>query len=567
MGLVSSPCSNNFMRDSNDKTGTQIAMLTAENEDLRIRLAEALDTLRAIREGGVDALVDGGQIYTLDSAISETNRFRGQVLAQINEAVVALDNDHRITYINTAAEQQYGVTSSEVLGLPVGAMYSYRWIHPDDEAKAEKALAETDHWRGENIHTTRDGSEIQVESSVSLLRSAEGRPIGHLAVIRDVTQRARTQAALEESGRQKDHFLATLAHELRNPLSPIMNGLYLMDPSMQDPESMETTRVMMMRQLQHMVRLVDDLMDLSRISRGKFDLRLELVDLTSVLAMAIEASRPLIDKHGHHLKVHMAPGTFTVNGDSNRLMQVISNLLNNAAKYTPPGGHIELRLERAGGQAVITVKDDGIGIEKEAIDRVFDMFAQVDPEPKARSGGGLGIGLNIAKRLVLMHHGSIELMSDGTGKGSEFVVKLPLSKERRQDPQGRTGPLQERTARKRRILVVDDNLDAAETLAQILRATGHVVKVANDGQRALEVGKELAPELILMDIGMPLMDGCETCERMRLESWGKNVRIVALSGWGQDHDRRRSMEAGFDAHMVKPMDRQVLEQMIAELPG
>lgn len=541
------------------------AELAAENAELRSRLEEVLDTLRAIRDGEVDALVDSGQIYTLDSAISDTNRFRGQVLAQINEAVVALDNEHRITYINPAAEEQYGMKASSVLGLPLNALYTYQWIKAEDGPEAYRSLDESDHWRGENLHIRKDGVIMQVESTISRLRDAEGRPIGLLAVIRDVTQRARTQAELEESGKQKDHFLATLAHELRNPLSPIMNGLYLMEPMMNDPVLMENTRAMMMRQLQHMVRLVDDLMDLSRISRGKLDLRLEQVELTSVLAMAMESSRPLIDKNDHHLQVHMAPGSFIVNGDANRLMQVISNLLNNAAKYTPHGGNIDLRLERTDDQAVIRVKDDGIGIEKEALDKVFDMFAQVENESKARTGGGLGIGLNIAKKLVLMHNGRIDLRSDGPGHGCEFTVSLPLLKEKREF-QRSASFTKPRLDRKRRILVVDDNQDAAETLAQILRTNGHTVQVANDGSHALSIAASMLPEVVFMDIGMPVMDGFESCRRMRKEDWGRSLRIIALSGWGQDHDRKRSMDAGFDAHLVKPMDRTVLERMIAELP-
>ncbi|MDQ3101281.1 MAG: ATP-binding protein, partial [Bacteroidota bacterium] len=537
-----------FMQsDQTEERSPEHNELIRENNELRDRLEEVLDTLRAIRDGEVDALVDSDHIYTLDSAISDTNRFRGQVLAQINEAVVALDNEHRITYINPAAEKQYGSTASAVLGLPLNALYTYRWLHPDDSAEAYRSLDDKDHWRGENLHIRKDGTVMQVESTISRLRDADGRPIGLLAVIRDVTQRARTQAALEESGKQKDHFLATLAHELRNPLSPIMNGLYLMEPMTQDPDLMENTRAMMMRQLQHMVRLVDDLMDLSRISRGKLDLRLEQVDLTSVLAMAMEASRPLIDKNDHHLQVHMAPGSFTVNGDMNRLMQVISNLLNNSAKYTPQGGNIDLRLDRLHDHAVITVKDDGIGIERDALDKVFDMFAQVDSEPKARTGGGLGIGLNIAKKLVLMHNGEIGLRSDGPGRGSEFTVRLPLIKEKR-DVTRRTHLSSNSPNTKRRILVVDDNQDAADTLAQILLTNGHSVRVAHDGRSALAIGAEQLPEIIFMDIGMPMMDGCETCQRMRRESWGSGIRIIAVSGWGQDHDRQRSMEAGFDAH-------------------
>jgi PAS domain S-box-containing protein len=535
--------------------------LKAEIAALQLQLEEAQDALRAIREGEVDALVHQGRIFKLDSASNESDIFHGQVLAQINEAVVATDLEDRITFLNPAAAFQYGVRPSEVLGRNIHEMFTAEWLRPNDPQLVRKALEELGEWRGECVHIRKDGTAIQVESTMSCSRDSEGNTIGRLAVIRDVSQRARTQAALEESARQKDHFLATLAHELRNPLSPLMNGLYLLDVLKEEPQRLEETQAMMMRQLRHMVRLVDDLMDLSRISRGKLILKLEKTDLRDILKLAVEASQPLISEYGHSLIQHIPKRPVLVNGDPSRLMQVISNLLNNAAKYTPHNGRIDLYLGTADGNAIIRVEDNGIGIAREHLTRVFDMFAQVRQGVFDHKGGGLGIGLNIASKLVHMHKGEISAKSDGPGRGSNFLVSLPLLLK--PERTGKVdGPAITGKTIAQRILVVDDNVDAATSLALLLRANGHEVKVAHNGSQALDIGEDFHPNTVLMDIGMPVMDGITACEHMRERPWGHDILIVAISGWGQEQDRKRSSKAGFDEHLVKPVDRGTLEGLL-----
>ena len=532
--------------------------LHLENERLRERLAELEDTLEAIRNGHVDALVNGTDLFILESAESASNRFRGQVLQQVSEAVIALDNDHHITYINEAAEKQYGRRSADVLGLQVNELYETRWAHPEDEQAAMASLNDHGHWRGENIQVTRNGEVLHVESMMKVLRDAEGSAIGLLSVTRDITQRVKDRNALEESARQKDHFLATLAHELRNPLSPLMNGLQLLEAAT-DPALVESTRQMMLRQLNHMVRLVDDLMDLSRISRGKLVLRKAVMDLTHIVNTAVETSMPLMKGQHHRFDLRVSPGTYLVNGDSTRLAQVLSNLLNNAAKYTPPGGRIELRMERDGDHAVLRVKDNGIGIDPASIEGIFDMFTQVDGS--IQGAGGLGIGLNISKRLTAMHNGTLEAHSEGAGHGSEFVLRLPLAEV----PTPSRANVQEASAPpvpSLRILVVDDNLDGALSLSMVLRKTGNEVEVAHNGAQALEVGAMFRPDVVFMDLGMPIMDGYEACQHMRGSPWGQRARIVAVSGWGQEGDRERSRMSGFDEHIVKPIERHTLQRVI-----
>jgi PAS domain S-box-containing protein len=544
-----------------DESGSREQELKAQLAALREQLEEARDALRAIRAGEVDALVHQGGVFKLDSASDENDRFHAQVLKDINEAVVAMDTAQRITFINSAAEEQYGVKASEVLGRSIDELYAQEWLHPSDPAAVQKALEEEGQWRGECVHIRRDGSAMQVEKTLSRSHDSEGRPIGMLAVVRDVSPRARAQAALAEAARQKDHFLATLAHELRNPLSPLMNGLYLLDVVKEDPVRLQETQDMMMRQLRHMVRLVDDLMDLSRISRGKLTLKTEMLDLRDILPLALEASKPLIDEYGHHLQHHVPADPVIVRGDPNRLMQVVSNLLNNAAKYTAPQGTIELWLGSMDGHAVIKVKDNGIGIAKEHLQRVFDMFAQVRQGAFEHKGGGLGIGLNIANKLVTMHNGSISVHSDGPGRGSEFIVTLPLSMKLSPGQSGAHG-MPHHQPEAQRILVVDDNVDAATSLALLLRSAGHDVRVAHNGAQALDIGERFQPGTVLMDIGMPVMDGITSCERMRETEWGADIVIVAISGWGQEQDRKRSAKAGFDQHLVKPVDRQTLDRLL-----
>jgi CheY-like chemotaxis protein len=313
-----------------------------------------------------------------------------------------------------------------------------------------------------------------------------------------------------------------------------------------------------------MVRLVDDLMDVSRISRGKLELQKERVALVAVVNSAVESSSPLIEQMGHQLTVTLPKLALMVDGDMTRLAQVVLNLLNNAAKYSDRGGHIQLTVEREGGNAVVKVKDTGIGIAADQLPRVFEMFTQVD-QSLERSQGGLGIGLTLVRRLVELHGGEIEARSEGLGKGSEFVVRLPVAGEasKPQAPGVDEEPAAPKSAL--RILVVDDNRDGADSLSELLQMMGNDTRTAYDGQRGVALAEAYRPDVILLDIGLPTLNGYEVCHRIRQQPWGQDVLLIAVTGWGQDEDRRRSREAGFDHHIVKPVDPQALMSMIAML--
>jgi PAS domain S-box-containing protein len=532
-----------------------------EIDRLRERLAEYEEALAAVRSGQVDALVQGTSVYILDSAENDSSRFRAQVLSQMNDAVVALDTDGHITYLNPAAEQLYGCKASDMLGFPLTHCYDWRWVRPEDEAEATRTLEETDNWRGETIHVKKSGEVIRVEASISNLRDAEGRHVGRLGVMRDITERIKSVELMEEHARQKDLFLATLAHELRNPLSPLMNGLYLLGES-GDPAD-RTIVGMMERQMNLMVRLVDDLLDVSRISHGKLELRNRHTEVGSIVRIALETTKPLIEARGHTLTVELAKEPVFLMGDPDRLAQLISNLLNNAAKYTPLQGTINLNVRRDGDHIEISVKDSGIGLSADDAKRVFDLFVQVRRDKDG--DGGLGIGLNLAQRLAQMHKGSLTVHSDGIGKGCTFTLRLPaLSAEKPITGNGAQVTQHQPGNTARRIMVVDDNEDGAFALGAILRRLGHTVEVVYESPKALELLPVVKPEIVFMDIGMPIMNGYEVCMRMRAEQNGMRSRIVALSGWGQEQDRDRSLAAGFDAHLVKPVDMEQLQRIIRE---
>ncbi|HZN05024.1 MAG TPA: ATP-binding protein, partial [Candidatus Polarisedimenticolia bacterium] len=368
---------------------------------------------------------------------------------------------------------------------------------------------------------------------------------------------------LREANRRKDEFLATLAHELRNPLAPLSNGLQVMKLSGNDPKAVETSRVMMERQIEQMVRLIDDLMDVNRISRGRIELRRQRIDVARVVTQAVETSAPLIEAGRHTLTVDMPHGPLVVDGDETRLAQVLSNLLNNAAKYTEPGGRIHIAAERQKGKVVISVKDTGVGIPKTMLPRIFDLFTQVDKSLE-RAQGGVGIGLSLVKGLVELHGGNVEAKSEGHGKGSEFIVRLPVVDEAA-DPAPKPEKSMTGQLGGYRVLVADDNVDSATSLAMLLRLMGNEVHTAHDGLQAVRVARELQPDLALLDIGMPKLNGYETCQRIKEESGGRKVLLVALTGWGQDEDIRRSHLAGFDRHLVKPVEPAALEKLLGSM--
>jgi signal transduction histidine kinase len=365
---------------------------------------------------------------------------------------------------------------------------------------------------------------------------------------------------LAEADRRKDEFLAMLAHELRNPLAPVRNGLQILRLAGTNPQVVAQTRDMIDRQVQHLARLVDDLMDVSRISRGRIELRKQPVDLAEVAGRAVEEARPLIESRKHRLTVAHRSGPARVSADPVRLTQVVANLLNNAAKYTDEGGEITLTVERDGEHAIVRVRDSGVGISPEMLSRVFELFTQVD-STLDRAQGGLGIGLTLVRSLVEMHGGLVEVSSEGVGRGSEFVVRLPaIADGQRSVPveSADDGPVVPR-----RVLVVDDNEDSADSLATLLQLGGHEVETAHNGLRALEAAGAFSPEVVLLDIGLPGMSGFEVARALRERRDTRDALIVAMTGYGQETDRERSRDAGFDFHLVKPLDPKDLRRLLS----
>ncbi len=379
----------------------------------------------------------------------------------------------------------------------------------------------------------------------------------------DITERKAAEEALKQVDRRKDEFLATLAHELRGPLAPLRNMLEIMKRADGDGDLLRQARDTMERQLGQMVRLVDDLLDVNRISQGRIELKRERVELASVVYQAVEANRPLAECANHEVTVTLPPDPIYLHGDPVRLAQVFGNLLNNACKYTEPGGKIRLTADRQGSDVLLKVKDSGVGILPEKLTSVFQMFSQVESSLE-RSQGGLGIGLTLVRRLVELHEGTVEASSEGLARGSEFVVRLPVpiqNAEAGLQPE----PIPERLMTARRILVVDDNRDAANSLSMLLKVTGNDTRTAHDGPEAIEQAEAYRPALILLDIGLPKMNGYDACRRIREQPWGKDIVMVALTGWGQEEDRRKSREAGFNGHLVKPVDYAALTRLLGDL--
>lgn len=438
-------------------------------------------------------------------------------------------------------------------------------------AKANAQLAEA--------NTTLQAEKTRELESLNrvLQRANQELEAANRSLQTEVTERTRAELALKEADRHKDEFLAMLAHELRNPLAPIHNAVALMHRmSLTDPQ-MIWSRDVIGRQLAHLTRLVDDLLDVSRITRGKINLTKQRLEIGPLVARTVETVQPLLEERGHTLRVEMPTGALPVFGDPTRLTQAIGNVLSNAAKYTERGGLITLSAAQTGSEVEIRIRDNGIGIPPELMPMLFNLFTQLD-----RSSGpaqsGLGIGLALVQRLVEMHGGSVTAHSDGPGRGSEFVIRLPLLVSDRIAPDGQRPNTpsaleqsmmnaEETPQTQRRILVADDNNDALESLATLLQLSGHEVYTAPNGAVALESAEQHRPEVALLDIGMPKLDGYEVARRIRAQPWGAHITLVALTGWGQDSDRRRSQEAGFDSHLVKPLDLDKLTDLLATLPA
>lgn len=474
-------------------------------------------------------------------------------------------------------EMVWNTKCKEHFGLPPGADINldafFQQIHPRDRKRVRKQIGVALARRGVYDLEFRTLGPVEqqrwIRATGRAFCDARGKPQRFDGVTIDITSRVRQEEALREADRQKDEFLATLAHELRNPLAPIRNALHLMARSGERNHEFEQERAMAERQVEHLARLVDDLMDVARISTGKIELHTLRIDLSQVVQRALEAAQPLIAERGHRLTVTGIDQPIWLEGDPTRLEQVLWNLLNNAAKYTEPGGQITIEVQRHARRAEIRVRDNGMGITPELLPRIFNMFVQADT-CHARSQGGLGIGLGLASKLVELHGGTITAQSQGPGQGAEFTVTLPAAVA--------PPPLPERSLRvhhahanlplpRHRVLVVDDNRDAAVSLGRLLeRLYGQEVRVAHDGPSALATAEQFHPDVILLDIGMPGMDGHEVARRLRQRPDFAHTLLVAITGWGQEADRQRSSQAGFQRHLVKPVDPAEIRALLAESP-
>lgn len=500
-----------------------------------------------------------------ERALEKALGYTDDIIATLREPFVVLDGDLRVKTANRSFYDSFRVSKGETEGQFVYDLGNGQWDIPGLRTLLDEVLS-----RKKSVHDFEVEHTFESLGRKTMLLNARPFPPDSehpeliLLAVEDVSAVRERADELAEVNRRKDEFLATLAHELRNPLAPIRNGLQIMKLAAGNPDAVEKSRGMMERQVGQMAHLIDDLMDLARISGGKIVLQKARLKLADVVQDAVDTSRPLIEERGHELVVDVPPEPLYVHADRTRLAQVFGNLLNNAAKYTETGGRIRVAVERQGSDVVVAVEDNGVGIRADMLNKVFDMFAQVDRSLE-KSQGGLGIGLNIVKRLAEMHDGSIVAESGGHGAGSRFVVRLPVVLTVTTDrPDDHTNVPKAKPAR-RRILVVDDNRDGADTLAEMLRIMGNDTQTAHDGLEAVAVAESFRPDVILMDIGMPKLNGYEACRRIREQPWGMNIVIVAQTGWGLDDDKRKSQEAGFDFHMVKPVDPAAFEKMLAEL--
>jgi signal transduction histidine kinase len=506
-----------------------------------------------------------------EEATAEELRARLRALAELVARApvpiaVAHDADCRFITANDALARLLGVPSGVNISMTprIGerALYRIQQAGRDlaaTELPMQYAIAHREHVTSDIEILRADGSVLYVQNDVEPLYDGGGSVCGCVSVCVDLTERKRIEDMLREADRRKDEFLATLSHELRNPLAPIRNAVELMRRAGRDPNITERALAIMERQLHQLVRLTDDLLDMSRITRDTIELRRDPVDLRAILRSAFETIEPLSHAAGHELVCDLPAAPLWLYADFTRLAQAFVNLLNNAVKYTDRGGRITVSVLDEGGEAVVSLRDTGIGIEPGLLPRIFDMFVQIDPG-SSRARSGLGIGLALTKRLVELHEGSIEARSGGAGAGTTFVVRLPLvaapeeSEPREEFPRVAAGRC--------RVLVAEDIPDAAEMMRLMIECMGHDVRVAADGVEAVALAKQFNPQIALLDVGMPRMDGYEAARRIRA-ALGDEILLVALTGWGQEDDQRQAFAAGFDRHLTKPAEPDVLEDLIA----
>lgn len=467
-------------------------------------------------------------------------------------------NEAGLRAVGRPADEVYGKTDHDLFPPELAAQFA---------ANDRLALANERGHQSVETFTHHDGARRPLLVSKFPVPGSDGRPafVGGIGI--DIADRLHAEEALLQAHRRKDEFLATLAHELRNPLAPIRFAVHLFKSPAVAPAEFQRTVAVVERQVEQMARLLDDLLDVSRISHGKLSLRREPVDLATVVDRAVETSQPLLQSREHPLRIHLPSAPLRFEADPVRLAQVLSNLLNNAAKYSPPGRPITLEAAHREDEVILSVRDEGLGIPADMLPRVFDIFAQVK-RSSDHSQGGLGIGLSLVRGIVELHGGEVEARSDGPDRGSEFLVRLPA---RRASPPAAAPPAAKipapETTMRRRILVADDLRDAADGIATLLRAHGHDVRCAYDGEEAVTVAREFRPEIALLDIGMPGLTGHEVCRVLRREPWAETVTIIAITGWGQEADRRLAEEAGFDRHLVKPVDIGTILALLDNVPA
>lgn len=485
------------------------------------------------------------------------------VVESSDDAIIGITPDGLVTSWNDGAARLLGYSGEEMRGESVEKLIPQPLR--DQELITRQRVADGEHVdHYESVRLTKDGRAIPVSVRLSQILDRAGSIIGISSIARDMTDRKRAEEALRLADQRKDAFLATLAHELRNPLAPIRYATRLLEPGV-PPRMASDARKMIDRQLAHMAHLLDDLLDVSRVTRGVLEIRRQPLDLREVVQSAVAAARPLAEAAHQELTAALPAEPLPVKGDAVRLAQIIGNLLHNATKYTPAGGHIVVTASLAGGEVTVSVKDDGVGIASEALATIFELFVQIDPTG-TRAPDGLGIGLSLARDLVRLHGGQIGAHSAGRGLGSEFIIRLPRADEVPALTETIAAPdkVTALGASAIRVLIVDDNTDAATSLSYVLTLTGYQVCVAHDGNEALEIADQLHPNVVLLDIGLPGMSGHEVARRLRKQPWGEDLQLIAVTGWGQDSDRAKSLEAGFDEHLTKPIDPETLLQRISQ---
>jgi PAS domain S-box-containing protein len=505
-----------------------------------------------------------------DAAYFAQRALLAAIVDSSDDAIVSKTLEGRILSWNRGATRIFGYEPHEVIGKPITVIIPPE-LHSEEQQILEKLRRGERIEHFDTVRVTKDGRRIDVSLTVSPVRAADGTVIGASKVARDISDRKlgeqrlqQSEEALRQADKRKDEFLALLAHELRNPLAPIRYALAANRKSGHTLEQRRHADEIIERQVSHMSRLLDDLLDISRITRGALELKRARTELTSIIGAAIETARPIIDAKRHTLALDLPEQPLQLDADAVRLAQVFSNLLINAAKYTEPGGRIQLRAGQDERSVVVSVSDNGIGIAAEMLPQVFDMFFQ-SPSALGRAEGGLGVGLSLVRGLVKLHGGTVQARSEGPGAGSEFIVRLPLQTAAPEslaaDADAEAIPADVGL----KVLVVDDNRDAADMCAMLLEASGHHVQTAYTGHQALELARTFRPHALLLDIGLPDVDGYKLAERLRATPWGRSAILIAVTGWGQEQDRQRAVDAGFDQHLVKPISAETVESLLQSL--